>query len=115
MSVTGTRLVSLGFTGDVNAPSMIYGAANNTGSPGSVELKDLVTGANTISVVSGAKAVTIVPPSGNTVAMLLKGVTGDTGVGLHLTDPSSVGLSTGVTTFCLTCSSTMTGIRFIWT
>ena len=116
MAVNATRAINLGFTGDVNAPSMNYSAADNATSPGMIEDKVLASGPNTITVPTAAapKAVTIIPPSGNTVAMLLKGVTGDTGVGLHLTDPTSLGLSSGVTSFCLTCADSLTGIRFIW-
>ncbi len=57
---------------------------------------------------------TILPPTGNTQTLTLKGVTGDTGVGLHLTDPTSVALASSFTTCCLTAGGTITGLRIYW-
>jgi hypothetical protein len=58
-------------------------------------------------------AATIIPPSGNVVTLTLKGITGDTGVGLHLTQPTSLALATGAA-FGITAGATVT-IRIIWT
>lgn len=113
MAVTSTRLISLGFTGGVNAPSMVYGAADNSASPGDIDLVDLSSGPNTITPPTGTTAVTIIPPAANTILMTLKGVTGDTGVPLHKTDPTSIGLNSAAA-FCLTAASTITGVRLIW-
>ena len=112
MAVTATRSVTIQFSGDVSAANT-FAAANNTSSPAGIELQTLASGANTITPPSGAKACTIVPPFGNLVTITLKGVTGDTGVVLHLTDPSSIGLNSAVSTFCLTASDTVT-VRLIW-
>jgi hypothetical protein len=58
--------------------------------------------------------VTIVPPASNVVTLTLKGVTGDTGVPLHLTDPTSFAFPSTSTTFVLTTNAIMTGLRLFW-
>jgi hypothetical protein len=112
MAVTATRNITIQFSGDISAANT-FAAANNVGSPGEIELQALASGSNTITPPTGAKAVTIIPPTGNTVLVTLKGVTGDTGVVLHPTDPSSVALNAAASTFCLTAASAVT-VRLIW-
>jgi hypothetical protein len=34
---------------------------------------------------------------------------------LHKTDPSVIGLNSGSSTFCLTASASIAGVRLIWT
>lgn len=101
-------------TGDVSAQASPAAAAN-TSAPGVVELKDLASGLNTITPPTGATACTIQAPSGTTATMTLKGVTGDTGVVLHKTDPTSIGLNNAATTFAITTSAAIASTRFIWT
>lgn len=116
MSVASARSQIITYTGDVIG-SEIISAASNVTSPGSVTLHTLAAGANTITAPTGGSvptAATILPPSGNTQTLTLKGVTGDTGVALHLTDPTTIGLATSVTTFCLTAGGTVTGLRIYW-
>ncbi len=114
MSVTSNRVIGIEFTGDVNAPNMAYSAAENASSPGQVIPQLLSTGANTISVPTGATAVTIIPPAGNVITMILKGTSLDIGVSLHLTDPTSLGINrTGSSSFVLTVSGAVT-VRMIW-
>lgn len=116
MSTASSRTQTITLTGDVTA-TQTNAAASNPASPGSVELKNLLSGANTITVPTGgatAVAVTIVPPAGNIITLTLKGVTGDSGVGLHLTDPTTIALASSVASFCLTTGGAMTGVRFIW-
>jgi len=117
MPTTSTRIISIGYTGDVTATETLN-AASNTVSPGTFEIKTLASGANTITPPTGGStpiACTVVPPAGNVVTLTLKGLTGDTGIGLHLTEPFTVSLATGTTTFVLTTSATLTGIRLYWT
>lgn len=117
MAVTAQRNIVIQFTGSVEAADS-FNAANNAASPGQIEVRTLASGANTITPPSGGTtpvACTIVPPAGNTATLTLKGVVGDTGVVLHLTDPTSIGLNSPTSTFVLTASSTCAGCRLIWT
>jgi hypothetical protein len=117
MAIASVRTVEVAYSGDVTLDDTHV--ANNATSPGMEELKTLASGANTITVpvVSGfaVTGVTIVPPAGNAVALTLKGVTGDTGVRIHNTDPTSLGLDSAVVSFCLTAGSSVAGVRFYWT
>lgn len=111
MSVTSNRSISIEFTGDVEYTQEFDAAQVSTGS-GQNQLVVLSSGNNTITVPSSAVGVTIVPPTGSVVALVLKGVNGDTGVALHPSDPSSIGLS-GVLTFVLNAASAVT-VRLIY-
>jgi len=111
MSVTSNRSIVITEIGDVEYTQEFIAAVNAAGS-GKIDLANLSSGANTITIPTSAKAVTIIPPSGNTVLMTLKGVAGDTGVQLHLTDPSSIALTS--TTFVLNAASALIGLRLIY-
>lgn len=113
---TATRKVTIVYSGDVDGTQEIE-AADNASSPAAVELKTLANGANTIAVPTAGKvptAVTIVPPGGNTTAITLKGVAGDTGVRIHDTDPTTIALHSGVVSFVLNAGAEITGVRFYW-
>lgn len=116
MATNATRATTIVYSGDV-VGSEILSAAANAASAGSIEIKTLSSGANTITIPTGGTvptAVVIVPPAGNVVTLTLKGVTGDTGVPLHLTDPTTIAFPSASTTFVLTTNATLTGIRFYW-
>jgi len=117
MSTHCTRLTTLTYTGDLTLTQTIE-ALENPASPGVIELKNLDVGANTITVptATGAlpRACTIVPPSGNANAMLLKALPGDTGISLHVTDPTTIALDPTVTSFVLELSTAIAGVRFFW-
>lgn len=116
MPTQSTRTQTITFTGDVTA-TQSNAALMNPASPGVNELKSLVLGPNAITVPTGGStvvAVTIVPPAGNTVAMTLQGLSTDTGILLHLTDPTTIGLGATVADFVLTAAAAITGVRFIW-
>lgn len=113
---TSNRTITLVFTGPPAGTQTIQ-AAENSAAPNSIEIKTLASGANTITVPTGGATVTactIVPPAGNTANLTLKGVTGDTGIQLHDTDPSVISLDSATTEFCLTAASTITGLRLYW-
>ena len=112
MAVTSNRSVLITFTGDVEYSQTFTASTNSSGS-GHNQLINLSTGANTITVPTGAVGVTIIPPANNTQTMLLKKVTGDTGINLALTAPCSLSLDT-VTTFVITAGGSITGVRFIY-
>lgn len=116
MAVTSNRGITIAFTGDVIADNT-FSAAESIVSPGQIDIVSLSSGANTITPPSGGttpKAVTIVPPAGNNNTITLKGITGDTGVVLHKTDPSSIALNSSTATFVLTASADIAGVRLIW-
>lgn len=116
MATTSTRSVLIGYSSDVTG-SHTVSAASNTASPGSIELRTLASGANTITLPTGGSTVTgctIVPPSSNTTSITLKGVSGDTGFRIHNTDPTTVTFHTTVTDFVLTTGGAITGVRLYW-
>ena len=117
MSVTSSRTVQIQFSGD-NTEQIIQSALDNTVSPGMNVIQTLSSGANTITapVVSGivVTGLTIIPPSGNTSLITLKGITGYTGVPLHLTDPASLSLNTTFVSLVLNAAASIVGVRLIW-
>lgn len=117
MSITSSRNVQIEFSGDVSL-QIIQSALDNERSAAEAIIVSLVLGANTISppLVSGllVTALTIIPPSGNTSLITLKGVTGDTGIPLHLTDPTTIALDTTFISLVLNAAAAITGIRLIW-
>ena len=117
MAVTATRAQTITYSGDV-AGTETLSAASNAASPGSVELKTLASGFNTITLPTGGSTVvscTIVPPSGNTTSITLKSITGDTGIRIHNTDPTTITFHSTETAFGLTTGAGITGVRFFWT
>lgn len=117
MAIASARSINCRFSGDFVANNT-YSAAANSDSPGTVEIKTLALGANTITPPAGGtvpKACTIIPPAGNATTITLKGVAGDTGVGLHLTDPTSIALASPTATFVLTTGAQIEGVTLVWT
>jgi hypothetical protein len=117
MAVSSNRTVTVALTGDVTY-SQSFSAAANSASPGQNDIVTLASGANTITPPTGGttpKAVTIIPPVGNVNTITLKGITGDTGVVLHKTDPAVISLNSPTSTFVLTASAEIAGVRLIWT
>lgn len=116
MATTSVRTTVVGFSGEVDA-TFQFEAGSNAVSPGAIDILTLAAGANTITPPAGGStpvAATIIPPSGNTQSLILKGVTGDTGVRLHDTDPTTIALDPSVSTFVLTAGGTITGLRIVW-
>lgn len=116
MAKESTRTINLVFTGEIVANNS-YAAASNLSSPSQIETRTLAAGNITITPPTGGStptAVTIVPPAGNTQTLVLKGVAGDTGISLHKTDPTTLGLFSPTGTFVLTAGGTITGLLLIW-
>ncbi len=117
MSITSNRTIQIQFSGDVTT-EVILSALDNIISPGQIDIVSLILGNNTISdpVVSGftATGLTIIPPSGNTSLITLKGVAGDTGIPLHLTDPTSLALDPTFISLVLNAAAVIVGVRLIW-
>lgn len=91
-------------TGQVTGPKTIRFDYTSTG--GSIQHVNLATGSNSISIPSGSEGIIFVPPSTNTAALTLKGVTGDTGILLHATNPSIIAVSSS-TTVCVVSAATI--------
>jgi hypothetical protein len=117
MSITSSRTIQLQFSGDISL-GVIQSALDNTVSPGEADVVILSLGANTITapVVSGivVTGLMIIPPVGNKNLITLKGVTGDTGIALHLTDPTSLSLDTTFVSLVLNAAASIVGVRLIW-
>jgi hypothetical protein len=115
--ITATRSIGIQLTVDRNY-NQSFTAAQNTSSPGQIDLVTWSAGFNLLTPPTGGstpKALTIIPPVGNTQSMTLKGVTGDTGVLLHLTDPTTISLGSPTATFGITAGGIITGVGLIWT
>lgn len=116
MAVTSTRTITITYDGDTEG-TQILSAASNPASPGSVEIVTLASGFNEIEKPAGGttvRAVTIVPPAGNTETITLKGITGDTGIQLHDTDPTTIAIDSSVSSIGLTAGAIITGVRLFW-
>jgi hypothetical protein len=113
MAITAKRINVIDFSGDVVLTDQ-FPAADNTTSPGVIDLTNLNSGFNSIAVKTNSRAVLILPPLGNAVTMTLKGITGDTGINIHPTDPTAIALATGQATIGISCGSAITGMRLVW-
>lgn len=118
MAVNAARTITINFTGDVIGDK-IFAAAENTVSPGSITIHELIAGPNTIVVPLATgftvKGATIIPPAGNLQSLVLKGIAGDTGITLSMTDPTSIAFQTAPVNFILTSGGTISGLRIVWT
>lgn len=119
MAATANRQIAINITGD-SIINKVYEAAENAASPGSITIHELSSGNNQINVptVTGitVKAATIVPPSGNTQALILKGTTAaDAGLPISSTDPTSIAFETAPTHFHINAAGTVSGLRVVWT
>ena len=116
MAITATRSINVVYSGDVVANNT-FSAGSNGASPGQIQKVRLAIGANTITVPGAGTtpvSVTIIPPTGNVNLLTLKGIAGDTGVALHKTDPTSVGLDSTVATFVINAAA-QTDVTLVWT
>ncbi len=106
LQIQSTAAVATGFGSLTVGPITVTGSNTPT-----IVNTTLTSGANTITVPSGAVACVITPPSGNGVALTLKGVTGDTGVHISQTTPSLIVFdgSNLPSTFVITAASLTTG------
>lgn len=111
MSVISDRSINIQDTGDVEYQQTFEAATNASGS-GVNRLESLSSGNNSITIPTSAVAVTIIKPSGNIVQLFAKGVSGDTGVKLHLTQPDSISLGSSAV-LVLNAASSVT-VRLIF-
>lgn len=119
MAVNAARSITINFTGDTISDK-IFSAAQNAVSPGAISVYSLTAGNNQIDVpaVTGmtVKGATIIPPAGNTQALILKGPTNtDVGLVISNTDPTSIAFETAPAHFHINAAGTVNGLRIVWT
>lgn len=110
MIISNSRVINI-FTGDFGVQS-IASAAENNNSPGAIVDYTLTTGNNTIIPPPQSTGATILFPTGNSVLVTLKGVSGDTGIVLHPTDPTRIAINT-TAAFVLSAVSSVS-MKIIW-
>lgn len=117
MAITASRTIQILFSGDVTL-NVIQSALDNATSVAEPIPVKLSSGDNTITApaITGltVTALTIIPPSGNTTLIKLKGVAADTGVALHKTDPTSIALDSSFVSLVLNAAVTINSVRLIW-
>ena len=112
MAITSNLGITVDIAGDVTFLQR-FDCAAHVGSPGEISLVALSTSPVTLSNASNsALGILILPPAGNTVAITLKGVTGDTGFALSKTNPTFLSIP-ATTPFVLVAASPVV-IRVIW-
>lgn len=118
MATSTTRSTTIQTAGDIIS-GQTFSATPNPSTPRPEDVVSLSSGNNTITVPSSGTAVpiavTILPPVSNAVALTLKGVNGDTGILLHLVDPTTIAIGSTVTSFVISAASNVAGVRLIWT
>lgn len=118
MSITAVTTTKVTYSGDEATDGTGLSSSNtNSNAPGAGAFRQvLVLGTNPITLPTGftINGVDIIPPAGNTTSITLKGVAGDTGVPLHLTATSRVGLASGTTTLNLFTGAAMTVKLAYW-
>lgn len=118
MSITSSRTIQVEYSGDVTL-SVIQSALDNAVSSGETDFVTLAIGDNTIAdpVISGIvnTGLLIIPPSGNTTLITLKGDAADIGIPLHKTDPTSLAIDSTMTSLILNVATAIPGVRLIWT
>lgn len=115
MAISSTRTVNVTYSGQGLNANNSFAAADNAASPAQQTYTNLSSGANTITVPTGATACTIIPPAGNTTSITLKGVSGDTGTRIHNTDPTTIAIDSSVVNFVLTAAAGINGVFLAWT
>ena len=107
MAASASLTLSGTITGLAGGSETVSLTLTNSSASGAVTTTALASGANTISVPTGALWCIVVPPSGNTTALTLKGNGADTGVGLHPSQASILALANGTTSFIVSAAATM--------
>jgi len=117
MAVASTRQIIITSIGDSLNNNVTTPIASNAVAPGDTDVFSLTTGFNSIPFPTGGttvKGATIIPPPANAQTITLKGITGDTGIPLHKTEPTSIALE-NPSAFGLTVGGNIDGLRVVWT
>ena len=118
MSITALVKNYINLTGDLEN-ELIFSSGDLATSLYSQELATLAIGANTVTLPSATgftvHGLAIVPPSLNAEEIILKGVSGDTGITLSATQASIVQFgATPPASIVLTVTAEVIGVRLIW-
>lgn len=116
MAITASYTINLALSVD-QVLNLAFTSAANAASPFQEQLITTASGANTLTAPTGGStpvALILIPPAANIIVMTWKGVSGDTGTVLHLTNPTLIGLATTFTTAVINTAGIMTGLRLIW-
>ena len=108
LSITGSYTNPIGASQPIGLSSQSY--ANVVGATQAIVL---ASGANTITLPSGTTTVIIQFPTGNTAAVILKGVTGDTGIPLNPVTNTKFDPVSGSTSFVITSASAQSSATYI--
>ena len=114
-AVTTTKVIYSG--GDLTDGTGVSSSNTNSNAPAAGEAYlSLASGANTVTFPTGftLNGVDIIPPSGNTTALTLKGIAGDTGIRLHNTVTTRVAIDSSVLSIVLNAASAMTVRLAYW-
>ena len=118
MTITAVRTSSVSYSGDAaQAGTGVSTSSTNSAAPMiGAQVVNLSSGFNTITLPTGFTiyGVDFTPASGNTATLTLKGVTGDTGVPLHLTKTASISFASGTTTFGITAGAATSATLSYW-
>lgn len=81
---------------------------------GTRSLTNLAAGDNTVTLPTGYTTVILIPPAGNTNAIILKGAGGDTGRRLHNTNWQVIHFDSSVTTFILNAAALTNNFEMVF-
>ena len=84
-----------------------------TGAVNEIDQVDLVNGANTFTAPTGARMAIFVPPAGNGTAITLKGIAGDTGIGISSLMPIIITFA-AAGSFVLNAAAPIPGCQVIY-
>lgn len=104
MSKTATPTITVTLQGDGVISLISPSLDPNTSSPYEVLTVTLTDGPTTITPPSSAKYAMIVPPVNGANTKTLKGVSGDTGIPLSLSNPSFISLASSPSSFVITAN-----------
>lgn len=118
MSATARRKIIITFNGDV-AGEQEYEAAEVSDSVAAIQTYTMAAATPTVFICPASsdqdpKSATIIKPSDYAGTLTLKGLSGDTGILLSPTEPDTITMGDGQTSFVLLASAECF-IRVVWT
>lgn len=113
----GSSSVTINATGNFTAggsTNIPLPTATNANSPLITSYQNLASGANTITISANASSFMLIPPTGNTQTLTLKGLTADTGIPLSKIAPFVLQFDTvPPASLVITAGGIVTGVQII--